>query len=37
MEKIILYVDDAAYARELLSRLTPEAVGTQRLMTTTAS
>lgn len=28
MEKIILYVDDAAYARELLSRLTPEAVGT---------
>jgi len=27
MEKIILYVDDAAYARELLSRLTPEAVG----------
>ena len=28
MEKIILYVDDAAFARELLSRLTPEAVGT---------
>jgi hypothetical protein len=28
MEKIILYVDDAAYARELLSRLTLEAVGT---------
>ncbi|KWT72617.1 MULTISPECIES: hypothetical protein [unclassified Variovorax] len=28
MEKIILYVDDAVYARELLSRLTPEAVGT---------
>jgi hypothetical protein len=28
MEKIILYVDDAAYARQLLSRLTPEAVGT---------
>ncbi|GAA4359478.1 hypothetical protein GCM10023165_55620 [Variovorax defluvii] len=28
MEKIILYVDDAAYAREFLSRLTPEAVGT---------
>ncbi|MDR6534714.1 hypothetical protein [Variovorax soli] len=28
MQKIILYVDDASYARELLSRLTPEAVGT---------
>jgi hypothetical protein len=28
MEKIILYVDDAAYAREFLARLSPEAVGT---------
>ncbi|CAN7405552.1 hypothetical protein LJR290_005488 [Variovorax sp. LjRoot290] len=28
MEKIILYVDDAAYAREFLAKLSPEAVGT---------
>jgi hypothetical protein len=28
MEKIILYVDDAAYARQFLAGLTPEAVGT---------
>ena len=27
MEKIILYVDDAAYAREFLARLAPDAVG----------
>ncbi len=25
MEKIILYVDDAAYAREFLAKLSPEA------------
>ena len=28
MEKIILYVDDAAYAREFLARQAPERVGT---------
>lgn len=28
MEKIILYVDDAAYARQFLANLTAEAVGT---------
>jgi len=28
MEKIILYVDDAAYAREFLAKLSPEVVGT---------
>ena len=28
MEKIILYVDDAAYAREFLARLAPDAAGT---------
>src|SRR5688572_33499163 len=28
MEKIILYVDDAAYAREFLAKLSPAAVGT---------
>ncbi|MBT2300821.1 hypothetical protein J7E70_10120 [Variovorax paradoxus] len=28
MEKIILYVDDAAYAREFLAKLSREAVGT---------
>ena len=27
MEKIILYVDDAAYAREFLAKLSPETVG----------